>query len=89
MWKEKVLKIIKPKALISKLEEFYTVVALICINISSKSETHKPSLDLNKFPESGCVYKTHPYNISLSFWLQELPRWVFSVFVPASRALVM
>lgn len=56
---------IKTKVFVSKLEMFNILVLLIFINIGSKLEFYKSSLDLNKFPELICVYKTHWYNISL------------------------
>jgi len=65
------------------------IVFLILINISNKLELHTPSLDLNKFPEKICVYKTHPYNISLSPWFQVISQLVFLVFILASGALLM
>lgn len=37
---------------------FSIIALLIFVNISSKSEFHKPSLDLNKFPVSVCVQNT-------------------------------
>lgn len=57
-------------------------------NSTDEVEPPKPSLDPSKFLESVCVYKTHLYNISLSSWLQVIPRLVFSVFVSASGGFI-
>lgn len=59
------LDIIETEVFVSKLKMFTIIVLPIFINISSKLELLIPSLDLNKFPELICVYKTHPYNIFL------------------------
>lgn len=55
---------------------------------TNEVEPPKPSLDPSKFSESVCVYKTHLYNVSLSSWLQVIPRLVFSVFVSASGGFI-
>lgn len=90
MWsektKEKVLKVRKPKILISEREMFGAVTRLA--SITDEVEPPKPSLDPSKFSESVCVYKTHLYNISLSSWLQVIPRLVFSVFVSDSGGFI-
>lgn len=90
MWsekiKEKVLEVMKPEVLISEREMLGAVTRLA--SSTDEAEPPKPSLDPSKFSESVCVYKTHPYNISLSSWLQRIPRLVFSVFVSASGGFI-
>lgn len=68
------LKIMKTKVFISKLEMVSIVVFLVFINISSKVELRQLFLDLIKFPESTCVCRKHPHNTSLSSRLQGTPQ---------------
>lgn len=57
--KGKVLKTIKTKVFVSKLEMFSIVVLLIFITISSKLELHKSSFGLEQIPSVGmCVQNT-------------------------------
>lgn len=86
--KRKVLNI-KTKVFVSKVETFHIILFLIFINISSKLELCKPPLDLKKFLELTCVYKTNPNNMSLSSWFQVIPQSVSLAFVSASGALLM